>query len=324
MACSQLRSKGDELILPSPKISKWSERKKHAVSCLQCLLHGDLIPIVLSYEQTIQFDVLRRIGQKGKEDGQLNYPANICVSDTELFVADSLNNRIQVFDQTTGRFLRKSNFEINCPTSLAKDNYNLFVGLCEPFLSIHILNLIDLHLIRSIDVKECGSIHSFCSINDSFYIADRYLGSIAVASKTDGKLTKTIKTIGDNGQKFTPFYCRSDGQELLVCSRDAIGDLLHSIRICTGEVIRTYRFLPTMKGGSRAAIFHGDQVISCANEGSPRLVLFDREEGTIVLQRSVKKALVSDDVARFVDLAVNAKNELFVSDANNGRIVVFE
>ena len=43
-------------------------------------------------------DIINQIGSKGTKDGQFNTPIGILATDDEVFVCDSLNHRIQVFD----------------------------------------------------------------------------------------------------------------------------------------------------------------------------------------------------------------------------------
>lgn len=51
-------------------------------------------------------DVITRIGEKGKEEGQLHRPSHVAVDkDGNLFVTDVLNFRIQMFDKD-GKFVR--------------------------------------------------------------------------------------------------------------------------------------------------------------------------------------------------------------------------
>lgn len=63
---------------------------------------------------------LRTIGTSGKNDGELHNPSGLCIWLNQLFVADSLNNCVQIFS-TDGKFIRKiSNTNAN-----ANSNSNL-------------------------------------------------------------------------------------------------------------------------------------------------------------------------------------------------------
>ncbi len=49
---------------------------------------------------------LRRFGKKGSKEGNLNYPSCLTIYQNELYVADTFNNRISVFDVKSGKYLR--------------------------------------------------------------------------------------------------------------------------------------------------------------------------------------------------------------------------
>ncbi len=48
----------------------------------------------------------RTIGRRGEGAGEFNYPTHLALAAGELFVTDTLNNRVQVFEAATGRVLR--------------------------------------------------------------------------------------------------------------------------------------------------------------------------------------------------------------------------
>lgn len=76
------------------------------------------------------------VGRKGAMDAEFNSPESILVTaDNEVYVLDSGNNRVQVFDASTGRFLRKFGNEgsgpgeFRSPRGLAlEDGIRLYVG----------------------------------------------------------------------------------------------------------------------------------------------------------------------------------------------------
>jgi DNA-binding beta-propeller fold protein YncE len=49
--------------------------------------------------------LLHVIGRRGDGDGEFNFPTHLAWAQGELFVTDTLNNRVQVFDADTGAFL---------------------------------------------------------------------------------------------------------------------------------------------------------------------------------------------------------------------------
>src|SRR5438034_10780354 len=75
--------------------------------------------------------VLKTIGSHGSGPGQLNDPRGLYVNNKgNLYVVDSGNNRIQVFDTNNGKFIRAwgsfgtTNGQFNHPLGIALD-YNL-------------------------------------------------------------------------------------------------------------------------------------------------------------------------------------------------------
>ena len=59
---------------------------------------------------------LTSFGIKGNNDGEFNFPYRIFSSNDQLFVADSGNQRIQIFDNN-GNFLKKISTNVNSITN---------------------------------------------------------------------------------------------------------------------------------------------------------------------------------------------------------------
>lgn len=52
------------------------------------------------------WETVKKIGKRGREEGEFNFPANITVdSKGNIYIVDTMNGRIQIFDQE-GRFIR--------------------------------------------------------------------------------------------------------------------------------------------------------------------------------------------------------------------------
>lgn len=51
--------------------------------------------------------LLRTLGRRGEADGEFNFPTHLAWARGELFVTDTLNNRVQVLDAASGRVLRR-------------------------------------------------------------------------------------------------------------------------------------------------------------------------------------------------------------------------
>jgi hypothetical protein len=79
------------------------------------------------YVYDSSYQLIKNIGEPGKDPHQLRGPSNAILSadETELFVLDRLNQRIQVFD-LDGEWLRSITFE-----GTEGENCNWFTGVCE-------------------------------------------------------------------------------------------------------------------------------------------------------------------------------------------------
>ena len=68
------------------------------------------------------------IGQKGKEDGQFEYPTDVQITDDRIYVADAYNNRVQIFDKTGKHILSFGKEEnMNAATGLYVSTNQVFV-----------------------------------------------------------------------------------------------------------------------------------------------------------------------------------------------------
>jgi DNA-binding beta-propeller fold protein YncE len=109
--------------------------------------------------------LVRRFGSWGSGAGELDYPRGIAVScggaDRWVYVADSVNNRIQVFG-IDGRFVRsiglEAGFEFNRPTGICLDGSGLLYVTDNSNHRISVLNAADGSLVRHIGLGSSGSI----------------------------------------------------------------------------------------------------------------------------------------------------------------------
>jgi len=51
--------------------------------------------------------LVRTIGERGEDGGQFNYPTYVSLARGELYVTDSMNARVQVFDAGSGQYRRE-------------------------------------------------------------------------------------------------------------------------------------------------------------------------------------------------------------------------
>lgn len=81
----------------------------------------------LHWEREAPYVLARSWGEAGSDIGQFNEPTGIAVSDNEVFVSDSRNARIQVFDKR-GNFLRAIGEPLQRPMNLDIHDNELFVA----------------------------------------------------------------------------------------------------------------------------------------------------------------------------------------------------
>jgi Mg-chelatase subunit ChlD/DNA-binding beta-propeller fold protein YncE len=71
--------------------------------------------------------MIRRFGKPGSQPGELMQPSDIAVADGRAYVVDAGNERVQVFDTTTGRFLAVWD-GLGRPGGIATDGQRIFVS----------------------------------------------------------------------------------------------------------------------------------------------------------------------------------------------------
>lgn len=76
-----------------------------SVSLIGLLLFLGFTGDAINWDRERPYELSQMWGEKGDMPGQFNDPTGIAVTDTEVFVADARNNRIQVFDHV-GQFKR--------------------------------------------------------------------------------------------------------------------------------------------------------------------------------------------------------------------------
>jgi hypothetical protein len=105
------------------------------------LLHSLDIPadvityIIFEYaKQYTEPKFYKNIGSCGQDDGQFKNPYGICMDKNEVYVADSDNHRIQVFNKKDLKFLRKfgsygqDDGQFNYPYGICMDQNEVYVA----------------------------------------------------------------------------------------------------------------------------------------------------------------------------------------------------
>ncbi len=308
------------------------------------LLHPDLIAVVLGYQATIHFELLKVIGGSSlSEDGDMQLPSGLLLHDDELFVVDKWNHRIQVFHQRTGRFLRKwgrrgeQKGEFIYPlavtihaAALERDGMETEIFIADPE-HIHVFRLFDSRFLRRFKVSEnwsqSRSADGIVALGDHIFLSRSDPNQIDVLTQSHGT---TIRIIGDLslGPYQGKLHLDEDGKELLVA--DYSHDRVLAVDILSGKLAREYTDFPQkdqkerLNNHPQAAAVHGEEVIVCC-VGTGALVVFDRS--TTLRVRVIPLELIEGTPSRLsspCDLAVSSCNELFVCDSFRNRVLVFQ
>ena len=289
--------------------------KQQAYAHLLLLSHADVIGIVLDYAAAIRFSFARSIGKKDSADGQLHDPTGMCLHTHELFVADPVASQIQVFHERTGQFLRKC-WTNGDPTAIAVQSDEVFVSNFSKN-SIQVFNLHDLTFLRSWESaggRRLSSPSGLSVSSKSVWVSD-YVNCCILECSLDGKLKKTIGKKGHNpGMFYFPCNIFIDSNEIYVA--DSSNDRIQVLDIRSGKHVRQY---DKQLRRPRSSVLHGSDLIVCDTDNH-RLVVFDRDSG--VAERMSEKIPFAR-APYFSDVSINDRNELFVSDSDQGRIQVF-
>ena len=89
-------------------------------------------PVVGRCVQVYELDgrFVRQFGSAGTDDGQFVHPGGIAISSGEVFVSDTVRNIVQVFEESSGKFLRKLNsgdYRLRFPLGLCVVDNRLLV-----------------------------------------------------------------------------------------------------------------------------------------------------------------------------------------------------
>uniref|UniRef100_A0A6C0KDC3 Ubiquitin-like domain-containing protein n=1 Tax=viral metagenome TaxID=1070528 RepID=A0A6C0KDC3_9ZZZZ len=124
---------------------------------------------------------IRKFGGSGRGDGQFSSPDGICVSNDEIYVADTGNNRVQVFD-LEGNFVRKFGMgNLDGPSGICEASGEIYVSSTGQASGHgkHCVQVYDLegNFVRKFGEKgdSDGQFYmpkGICA-NDDIYVADR-------------------------------------------------------------------------------------------------------------------------------------------------------
>ncbi|KAI6661916.1 Tripartite motif-containing protein 2 [Oopsacas minuta] len=199
---------------------------------------GSIQDIAVLYRNKIE--PIRRIGKPGREKGELNYPDGLTLDGDKIYIADTGNNRIQIFS-TEGKFIQEfGKGELSNPSSIAL--YKEWVFISDRGLkAIFKFSKINYKLIKSVK----GVVSYPCGLttdtNGEVLVADCNNNRIAVFSSD----LEYIREIGKD-KLINPCDVKINNNNIFVADNNEInnihifsksGDLLKSfIKLENGRV----------------------------------------------------------------------------------------
>jgi hypothetical protein len=267
---------------------------------LALTLHGDVIPIVLEYASTIHLQMVRCFGRKGTGDGEFRRPHGLAVQGDELFVCDSVNQRVQVFHCTNGRFLRSfGDWASRCKPIAISTNTSM-VCVADSSLTVRTFSIHDFSALKSIQCAE--------NVFDVFCLGETLM---VMSVPTLNQLlwmhleTQKIKKMQTKLERPRGLYV--DGEDIFVVSRGNVQVLNARHPMC---------YKTGLDNGPDTVVVHGEQVI-VASSIDQRLQIFNRDS------QQLEKTLPF--MHKPCSMALYKKTqELFVSDCDGHKIVVFQ
>ncbi len=302
------------------------------------LLHPDVIPLVMSYEVTIQFILQRSCGEvHQKRDKEMNMPNAISLHEHDLVVVDYGRHRIQIFDQDTGRFLRqwghvgRKEGELQCPTVVAVTHSTpqdqeleaeIFVA---DFYHISVFRYWDSKFLRRFEISDQGDSTVPYGIAvgwDLVFVSRSWPNQIDVMRQLDGKC---LQTIGQWSLKLSPgkLFMAEPEKELWVA--DPQQHRVVVFDVISGEILRSYGD-DLGRGFPEAVVRHGEDVIVC-DPHNDRLQVFHQHSTQMLRTIGNRRSSKGRSATKFYhpcDLGVNDRNELFVCDSLHHRVLVFK
>ncbi len=318
--CSEVDDSEMEATTSPYLLGEPSDRPKPIVcrqvvrSWLLSHLLTEILPIVIDYLSCLDLISVRVLGTEGIEDGELRMPSGFCLYNDELFIADYDNNRIQVFHEGTGRYLRK--WSTSGPLSIAVLHDEVFVGH-DGAVNVQVYGRLNGLFLRNWALaKSRGQNVQDGIVADgvSLLATDQRNKQIYVFSPNGEKL----RTFGEVG--FGPGQFRQPSKLFVTDDEVYIADTWNSrvqvLSKSSGKFLRQYRKLSFPE----AVIAHHAEVIVC-NSDQDSLVMFDRSSSLPLW--SISKADVP--LLRHPrDLAMNSKQQLLVCSAGSHSVLVFE
>ncbi|KAI6653476.1 RING finger protein nhl-1-like, partial [Oopsacas minuta] len=210
---AEIQKYEDETPVPIP--SPNTEGLNSLIEQLEKL--GSIQDIAVLYRN--KTEPIRRIGRKGSKKGKLDFPGGLALDGDKIYIADTDNNRIQIFS-TEGKFIHEfGKGQLVYPHGIALHNDWVFIsdwGLNNVFK----FSKTNYKLIKSVKEGVISPLGLTTDTNGEVLVADSYNNRIAVFSSG----LKYIREIGKDKLLF-PHDVEINNNNIFVAGNNEINNI---------------------------------------------------------------------------------------------------
>ncbi|KAI6660111.1 PKD domain-containing protein [Oopsacas minuta] len=222
--------------IPIPIHSFYTEGLDSLLEQLEKL--GSIQEIAESYKNKTQ--PIRRIGKRGSEKGELYNPSGLALDGDKIYIADTENNRIQIFS-TEGKFIHEFGKEqLNYPRDIALNKKWVFISDWR-LNTISKFSKTNYQLIKSFKEDVGAPCGLTTDTNGEVLVADSYNNRIAVFSSD----LEYIREIGKDKLKY-PQDVKINNNNIFVVDRNEINNI--HIFSKSGDLLKSFIKLEDGRG----------------------------------------------------------------------------
>lgn len=257
---------------------------------------------------------ISQFGSFGTGDSQFNYPLDLAIDSTRIYVVDSNNNRVQVFNKITGAFIAKfgavgsGDGQFNSPINVSVDDNYIYV-LDQGNYRVQIFNKSTYAFVGKFSYT--GTSMDMCIDNDYIYI------SIYTQKKVLKYNKNTYAYIGEynsiSNWIVTALGISSDNNYLYIASVSS-SPTVNRIEVINKQTLMLVTTINTIDGvvgiGSSCGYMYitiagVSNIVRIYEEFSYVLLVSFGGSGSGITQFNVPYGLVSDDYLYFADTGNN-------------------
>ena len=318
-------------------------------------------------QRSFQYNYVYTLGTKGLRtmwsmDKQFSHPGGVAVSaaDNRIYVVDSSNHRVQVFDGATRNYIATlgttgsrgySNTQFSYPQGVAvsaidnriyvADSANHRVQVFDGDTLAYIATLGTTGSLGTSNTQFTHPIGVAVSAADNrIYVADQGNRRVQVfdGASRNYDWIATLGTTGSKGSSNTQFYAPRGVAVSAADNRIYVVDSNHCVQVFDGTT-GNYELIATLGTGSDGAsntqfnypqgvaVSSTDNLIYVADYDNHRVQIFDGATRNYIatLGTTGSKGASNTKFNKPVSIAVSeADNRIYVADSNNNRVQVFD